>query len=238
MRKTFFILAGSLCLLLSCSKSEEGGTVVFRLKENPIAEVTTKGSVADYATVPSQGDFSLVVKNSLGSTIYSGLLSGWDSSTPLPNGNYSASATFSTAAEEGPSKPYFEGSASFAVTGGNTTAVSIPVSLGNCIVRIELTDAFRNYYPTSSFTISTPDNPAGFTYTGKAIFVAYQWTITGTLVGQNGAAYTLPERTWKGESATCYSVKYDISNVGGATITISFDDSVETVTLEEIELNS
>ncbi|MCR4860033.1 MAG: DUF4493 domain-containing protein [Bacteroidales bacterium] len=239
MRKTIItFLTCSGLLLAACSKGDADGNVVFRVEENPIAEVVTKGNVSDYTALPAAADFSLVVKNSLGATVYSGLLGAWDESTALPNGDYTVSATYGSSSSEGPAKPCFEGETDFLVLGGETTSVSIPVSLGNCIVKIACTDAFRNYYPGRTFTVTTPETPSGFTYADKALFVAYQWTIGGTLVNQAGVSYALPEKTWKGSPATCYTVKYDVSNAGDLTITVSFDDTVETVTLEEIELNS
>ena len=99
-------------------------------------------------------------------------------------------------------------------------------------------EAFKNYFPERSFVITTPESAGGFTYGDKAIFVAYQWTVSGTLTTQSGASYSLPERSFKGEAAHCYTVKYDVSNVGGVTITISFNDKVQTVKLDDIELNS
>ena len=39
------------------------------------------------------------------------------------------------------------------------------------------------------------------------------------------------------EAGKCYVLKFDVSNVGGAAISISFDDNVEDVALSEIELN-
>jgi len=240
MKRTVLILiAAASVLVASCTKTDKtAGSVSFSLEEGAVAEVLTKSSVSDYATLPSEADFSLTVKNSLGATIYDGLLGAWNSEAALAAGNYSAVVKYGDSSQEGPGKPYFEGSANFGVVGGQTTNVKVTVNLGNCIVKIECTDAFKNYFPQQSFVISTPESEDGFEYSGKGIFVAYQWTVTGSLKTQTGAAYTLPERSFKGDAATCYTVKYDVSNVGGVTITISFDDDVETVKLDEIELNS
>ena len=239
MKKTVLILIAAVALLVSCSKQDKAkGSVSFSLEEGAVAEVLTKGSVSDYATLPSAADFTLTVKNSLGATVYSGLLGAWNSDAPLAAGNYSAVVRYGDSSVEGPGKPCFEGSANFGVIGGQTTNVNVTVTLGNCIVKIDCTDAFKSYFPQRTFAITTPESPDGFNYSGSAIFVAYQWTVTGTLKTQTGANYTLPERSFKGNAATCYTVKYDVSNVGGVTITISFNDNVETVKLGDIELNS
>ena len=233
-----FLMAAAILATFSCGKSQVNGGVRFSLGEGSVDEVVTKGQVSDYAALPASGNFALTLKNSLGATVYNGLLSAWDESTQLQAGNYTVSASYGSPSAEGPSKPYFEGSATFAVTGGATTSVSIPVTLGNCLVKIVCTEAFQNYYPTRVFHISTPETSAGFDYDGTAVFVAYQWSIGGTLTSQGGTAYTLPERSWSGDPATCYTVKYDVSNTGGVSITISFSDTTETVTLEDLELNS
>lgn len=233
------MIAALALLPLSCSRQDKAqGSVSFSLEEGAVAEVLTRGSVSDYATLPDAEDFSLTVKNSLGATIYSGLLGAWDPETPLVAGNYSAVVKYGDPSEEGPDKPSFEGSASFGITGGQTTDVKVTVNLANCIVKIECTDAFKNYFPQRSFVITTPESTSGFNFGDKAIFIACQWTVAGTLKTQTGGDYTLPERSFRGDAATCYTLKYDVSNVGGVTITISFSDNVETVRLDDIELNS
>ena len=240
MKKTVLTLVAALALLAtSCAKQDRtAGSVSFSLEEGAVAEVLTKGSVSDYASLPDAADFSLTVKNSLGATIYNGLLGAWNADAPLAAGNYSAQVEYGDPSAEGPGKPCFEGSASFGVLGGQNTNVKVTVNLANCIVKIDCSEAFKNYFPERSFVISTPESAGGFTYGDKAIFVAYQWTVSGALKTQAGVSYDLPERTFKGDAATCYTVKYDISNVGGVTITISFNDNVQTVKLGDVELNS
>lgn len=238
MKRNALIFLTAIALSLSaCTRTGQDGCIVFRLEGGDVLEVETKGSVTDYAPLPSSGDFSLLLKNNYGTEIYSGTLAGWDSSTGLAPGNYSVSVSYGDASAEGPSKPYFEGNKDFTVKAGESSSVTIPVTLGNCVVRIAFTDQFKNYYPERTLRITTPDSPSGFVYDGEAVFVAYQWSISGTLKSQGGTEYAIPERTWRGSPATCYTVKYDVSNVGGVSISISFSDSTETVTLEEIELN-
>lgn len=240
MKRTVLILAAVAALLAgSCTKQgKTAGSVSFSLEEGAVTEILTKGSVSDYASLPRPADFSLTVKNSLGATIYDGLLGAWNADAPLAAGNYSAQVKYGDPSAEGPGKPCFEGSASFGVLGGQTTNVKVTVTLANCIVKIDCSEAFKNYFPERSFVITTPESAGGFTYGDKAIFVAYQWTVSGTLTTQSGASYSLPERSFKGDAAHCYTVKYDVSNVGGVTITISFNDKVQTVKLDDIELNS
>ena len=235
---TLTCLAAGILVLAACGKTDPSqGRITFSLEEGNVAEVATKGSVSNYAALPASTDFSLEIKNSLGATVYSGALGAWNPATELATGNYTATARYGDASEEGPGKPCFEGSASFVVVGGQNTNVRIPVSLGNCIVTIACTDAFKNYYPSQSFRITTPDHPDGFSFNGKGIFVAYQFSVSGSLTTLAGQEYNFPERSFRGEAATCYTVKFDVSNVGGLSITVTFNDSVQTVTLEDVQLN-
>jgi len=39
------------------------------------------------------------------------------------------------------------------------------------------------------------------------------------------------------DEKTCYTFTFDANNVGGASVTITFNDTVETVDLDELELN-
>lgn len=236
MKKTgIFIVALAVLAAVSCQKAEQTGRLVFSLQEGEVADVVTKGNVSDYATLPSTSAFSLTVKDSKLATVYTGTVGGWDPEKKLSSGNYTCDVWYGSDAEEGPAKPYFAGSAAFTITGA-TTEVTVPVTLGNAIVKITTTDQFNKYYPQRSFTVTTPDN--SFKYDGKAIFVSYQFSVGGSVTNQAGKTFTLETKTWKGNAATCYNVKYDVNNVGGVTVTISFNDTVETVQLGEVDLNS
>ena len=49
---------------------------------------------------------------------------------------------------------------------------------------------------------------------------------------------TIPSKDFKNlQSATCYTLKMDASNIGSNVITISFNDSIVDVTLGEVDIN-
>ena len=235
--KTIIIVAvTALLALCSCNKDEQFGSLAVALEEGDVAEVVTKSNVSDYASLPDAGSFTLTIMSGK-KAAWSGLLSEWDSETKLKAGVYTASVSCGDPEQEGPAKPYFAGEEEFTIFGGQVSQVSIPVSLGNCIVKIACTDAFNSYFKSSSFTITTGAGNV-FSYTGGGIFIdAYKFTVSGSVTAQNGASYSLADKTWNVNSATCYTVKYDVDNVGSVTVTISFDDTVETVTLTE-DLNA
>lgn len=234
MKKSLVFLAFALLASVSCQKYDGTGRLVFSLEEGEVADIVTKGNVSDYASLPSESSFNLTIKNSKSATVFTGTVGSWDTATKLASGNYTAEVSYGSDAEEGPAKPFFSGSANFAVNAG-TTEVTVPVTLGNCIVRVTTTDNFKHYYPTSSFTVGTPDN--SFPWEGTPVFVAYQFSVGGTVTNQAGKTLSLETKSWKGDAATCYMVKYDVNNVGGVTVTVSFSDTVETVNLGDIELN-
>lgn len=232
----FIAVAIAALALAACQKADQTGRLAFSIEEGQVTDVETKGNVSDYATMPTAGDFLLILKN--GPTVlWSGMLSDWDSTKELKSGNYTVEASYGSAEEEGYAKPYFYGSANFSINGGQSTTVGIPVSLGNTIVKISCTDAFKNYYTSYSFTVTTGAGNV-FEYKEGGIFMdAYRFNVSGTLTTQNGATYTMVPRTWNVEPATCYNVKFDVSNTGSVTVSVSFDDTVQTVELVE-DLNA
>lgn len=237
MRNSRIILVAlaAISLATACQKAEQSGAVTIALEEGPVAEIVTRSNVSDYAALPSEGSFDLSITSGK-NTIWSGPLSTWDTEMKIKAGTYTATVTCGDPEVEGPARPYFAGSAEFAVFGGQTSTVSIPVTLGNCVIRIECTDAFKNYFTSSSFTVTTGAGNV-FEYAGEALFIdAYKFSIVGKGTTQAGKEYNFEEKNWNVSAATCYTVRYDVSNVGGLTVTVSFDDSVETVYFSQ-ELN-
>ena len=240
------VLAALSLAALSCStKVVQGdggneGFVNFTVENGGEIVEVTKSNVSDYTSLPSVSDFRIVVKNSDGAPVYDGLVSGWTSSTALMVGNYSVDASYGEEGAEGFDKPYFAGSASFAVTGGQTTAVSVPVKLGNSIVKISCSESFRNYFPQWAFKVTTGtgtviDFPS--TETRAAFVDAYKFTVSGTFTSQGGAVKTFSNDYNGIEAATCYTMKFDASNIGGLKVTVTFDDTVTTVDCGDVELN-
>ena len=241
MNSTMLGILALAAMAVSCAKQTDGGNVVFRLDADLGVLEQTRSSVSEYTTLPSAGDFTIVLSGSNGEEIYNGLLSAYNETTALKSGNYTVKASYGSVNEEGFDKPCFTGQTSFTVTGGGTTAVSIPVTLANAIVKISCTSLFSAYYPSYSFTLNTGAGtqisfPKDET---RAAFVdAYKISVSGTLTNQGGKTQTFEKKYDTNLSAkTCYTILFDVSNVGGDKITISFDDTVEDVGLADIDLN-
>ena len=236
--KTFF---GMLVLILtvSCVKTPTvtGGQVIFEVANNQQIVDVTKSYVYDYTTLPSIENFTITIVGD--EYNWTGKVSEWNDSEELEVGNYSVTATYGSLAEEGFDKPYFIGTTTFTVIGGEETSVVIPVELDNTIIRMIFTDSFNNYYPDYTFKL-TRDGEDIVTFVKgetKAAFIdAYKFTLEGTLYGE-----MKEESVNKSYSnlkvATAYTFNFDVTNVGGATITISFNDAVEVIELGDVELN-
>ena len=159
----------------------------------------------------------------------------------LATGEYTATAQYGATTDEGFDKPCFTGSMPFTINGGDSKQITIPVSLANAIVKVSCTDMFRNYFSDYSFKITTAagtqiDFPKS--ETRGAFIDAYKFTIDGTLKNQGGTAQSFNKTYDTGiNPATCYTVTFDASNVGGTSVTVTFNDTTETIDLGDIELN-
>lgn len=235
------MFAMTLLAAFSCNKVQVvgSGQVSFDVQSNQDVFEVTRSNVSDYTALPSKGDFTISVLDASAASVYSGPLSGWDATTQLPSGNYSVKASYGSLEDEGFDKPYFYGSANFAVTGGNTVTVSVPVSLGNTIVKVSCTENFSNYYKDYTFRIVRSTAVLATFVKGetKAAFVdGYRFTIEGELVSETGTKTFSKEYTNLNE-ATAYTFQFDAANVGGSAITVSFNDTVETIELGDVEIN-
>ena len=72
----------------------------------------------------------------------------------------------------------------------------------------------------------------------ECVVDAYQFKVKGELTNQAGKVQSFSEKEFKNLApATCYTLKFDASNVGGSSITISFDDTVVDADLIDVDLN-
>lgn len=227
---------------VSCNRMQHAGEGQVSFGISSIDNVTdvTRSNVSDYTTLPGKDAFSIKVTDASAQTVYEGRITDWvPEENVLIAGEYSVSAEYGRIEDEGFDKPYFIGARTFTVNGGETSEVSVPVSLGNTIVRVECTDAFRNYYRSWSFKLSRGGADIVSFAEGetKAAFVdGYRFTLSGVMEAET-KSYTFSKEYSSLEPATAYTFVFDVTNAGSATITISFNNSVETVELGDIELN-
>jgi hypothetical protein len=226
---------------LSCSKNQTAGNglVAFAVSSNQNVADMTKSNVSDYTTLPTTGDFTITILDESSAQVWSGKISEWDPATPLLAGNYTVNASYGSIEEEGFDKPYFSGTQTFTVKGGATATVSIPVTLGNTIIKISCSEYFNKYYSDYTFKLTrgTAEIASFVKGESKAAFVdGYKVKIEGTLTGEL-KTYTFEKEYTGLDEATAYTINFDVQNVGGSAITISFNDIVEVVELGDYELN-
>ena len=239
LKTIFGVLA--LIAAVSCTKSqtEGNGRVAFAVSSNDVVADMTKSNVSDYTALPAAGDFTITILDESSSQFWSGKISEWDSSTPLPAGNYTVNASYGDIEDEGFDKPYFTGTQNFAVKGGETSSVSVPVALGNTIIKVSCSEYFKKYYSDYTFKLTRgAAEIATFVKdeTKGAFIDGYKIKVEGTLTGEL-KTYSFEKEYTGLDEATAYTLNFDAPNVGGSTITISFNDTVETVELGDYELN-
>lgn len=239
LKTIFGVLA--LIAAVSCTKSqtEGNGRVAFAVSSNDVVADMTKSNVSDYTTLPAAGDFTITILDESSSQFWSGKISEWDSSTPLPAGNYTVNASYGDIEDEGFDKPFFTGTQTFAVKGGETSSVSVPVALGNTIIKVSCSEYFKKYYSDYTFKLTRgAAEIATFVKdeTKGAFIDGYKIKVEGTLTGEL-KTYSFEKEYTGLDEATAYTLNFDAPNVGGSTITISFNDTVETVELGDYELN-
>ena len=233
--------AVTLCAVFACTKSQNAGSgyVEFKVKNTSEVADITKSNVSDYTTLPTSGDFTIVIKDASNAQVWSGKCSDWDPATSLIEGVYTLEATYGFLEVEGFNKPYFYGTQSFTIVGNETAQVEVPVTLGNTIIRISCSENFKNYYKDYTFKL-TRDGSDIVAFTkdeARAAFIdGYKIRVEGTLTNETKTQTFVADYTNLSE-ATAYTLAFDASQVGGSTITISFNDVVEEVELGNIELN-
>ena len=238
--KTFLGVMAML-LALSCTKNqaEGNGYVSFVLNGDYQIADQTRSSVSQYTTLPSSEDFTITITDASSASVWKGKLSDWDSATLLKAGNYKVTASFGDLEDEGFDKPYFTGEAEFVVAGSQTTQVEVSVSLGNTVILVSCTDNFRNYYKDYSFRLSRAGKEIvvfAKDETRGAFVDAYRFTLEGTVTSET-RVQSFSKDFSSLDEATAYTMLFDVSNIGDASITITFDDSVETIELGDLELN-
>ena len=226
--------------VVSCSKTQSlgSGQVTFDVSKDIEITDLTRSNVSEFTTLPSADDFVISITGN--DYAWSGLISAWDASTALLAGEYTVEASYGSLEDEGFDKPYFVGSTTFTVVGGQPIEVSIPVKLGNTVVRLEFSESFRNYYKDYSFKLSRGNTDIALfpkDETRAAFLDGYRVTLSGTYSSEI-KEYTFNKDYTGLKAATAYKFVFNVNNVGGATLSITFKEGyTETVELGDYELN-
>ena len=253
MRK-FFTIASLFALTLSaCSKESvkgdekgEGRVTISCVTTTEVDD--TRANVS--CTTPVAGDFSLRIEG-VGHTYNADYATIADfnenDNNSLRNGNFKATVTAGDIAEEGYDKATFVGSEEFAVEARKDTEVEITATIANALVKVEVTDNFKTYFPGGyNLKLTTAaGNEFDVTEQTEPLFIAPgAFTVSGTAVkqpnqsGAEGTTVALPEyKNNVAKAQTLYTVKLDVESVGSAQLTITLNDTlVESIDIDK-ELN-
>lgn len=243
MKKIYLTIA--VILAVGCAKDSSGsGQGILSLGVEPVAEILeiTKADVGDYASIPEIGDFKLKITNWASEIAWEGYFKDWKDDLKLAGGDYQADIWSGSPDEEGAAKPYFFGSEVFAIEADKTTSVTLEPALGNCIVKIEVGNYLKEYFKSYKFSITTGAQNSFSVYEYEdeddAVFMdAYKFTLNCTFTHKNGTKINFSKSFDNLSPATCYSVKVELSNMEGLSFTVTFNDTVETITIDE-EINA
>lgn len=251
MRKLFTIVSLLSLAMVSCTteenKSEEKGEGRVSITCNVATEVVdTRANVS--CTTPNEADFALEIDGvSLEYAADYASLAKFAENNYLHHGTYKATVKAGDVAVEGYDKAAFVGSEEFSVVAREDVEVNITAKIANALVKVEVTEAFKTYFPGGhSLTLTTAaGSEFDVTEQTEPLFIApTSFTIAGTATkqpnqsGAEGVAVALPEYQSETLAAqTLYTVKFDVENAGRAALEITLNETlVESYDIEE-ELN-
>ncbi|MFI3288753.1 MAG: DUF4493 domain-containing protein [Rikenellaceae bacterium] len=212
--------------------------------------------------VPESGDLKLSIYKRSGnnedatSELYGEYVSLDDYDTPsMPVGYYTATVESGEGIDtESSTNAVFSGSVDFTVTDSEEAGqAAISASLANAIVSLQVTDAFNNYYAGGATLTLSTENGGEITIdfpnassTDEILFVAPEAAlyIAGTAVKQDPGTGTAPTVTFAkskvGVATTgmMNNIIVDATETGGASITVTINDTITTVSTTTVDVNS
>ena len=242
--KTLALLFAVALTAVGCSDEgvESGrGRMSVALSTDDTAIELSRASLG--LTKPAAADFALTISDVNGEVVGEwASIAEYDESTLYNVGTYSAKATYGKTSVEDFESPCFEGTKEFAVLNDQTTEVKITAYVANAVVKIECTDAFKNYFTDYSFTLTTAagtEIPFVAGETRRAFIDPYTFSVAGSATTQTGSTIKFSKEFSNIVAKTIYTVKYDVNsgNVGSTTVTVSFNDEPVAEIPVDIELN-
>lgn len=229
-----------LVVMASCTKAGHEGGIRFSISAEQVLTDITRSNVSDYTALPDADEFVLTITDADGAYIWTGPAKDWDPATKIKAGEYSVTAVYGNIEEEGFDKPCFEGRQSFVVKDKEVTQVGVSASLANTVIKVSCTDALRNYYRDYTFRLERNNSEIATFEKGqtKAAFIdGYKVTVTGVLTTETGVHKTFSQEYSGLAAATAYNMVFDVAGTGSGALTVTFNNTVETVELGDVELN-
>lgn len=249
--KHFGLLAMLGVLMWSCSddsgiKSGDGnGQIRANLKANYGVTPSLKASgdaVAETEPIsPEIADFSVRLTKKDGSydKTWASVVD-FPTDKKFPTGAYAMEITYGDEAVDGFERPYYYGSEEFQVIDDEVATPTIEAKLGNSMVSLSYTEAFKNYFASYSAQVRTA-NGSLIEYSNDETRPVYvksgKVSFRLSLVKTNGVESTIePAAISNAEPATHYRVTFDVNegNVGDAVLSVTYDDTTEQEPIEVV----
>ncbi len=262
MKRKLINLVAATLLLVSCAKeatpyseSAEGSVQFLCEPQGLVSEITRATFELDLSEdlIPTSDQFSLTLtgeytdyesgSEATYSAYYTYLATYHENVPLLATGDYKAIVSYGDTSVEGADNPCFYGEAEFEIVARKESSETIIANISNSVIRVVTTEWFDNYYIDAEFVVTTA---AGNEFTfgandGQFIFVApgSSLTLSGVATkSQTGTQVTFPESTIGSTTVqTLSTITIDAGEAGGATLSITFDQTMTEVTLDEVELN-
>lgn len=247
--KKVFLFAISALMLAGCQKDSSEQTFAgegkIAITASVSGEVTTRADGITLTT-PALADFSLKITGTNFSKSWDSLSDYRSDDERYTAGWYTVAINYGDSSKEGYNLPCFAASESVQVLDRNrTTKVAMTAKLANAIVEIKTTEAFRNYFPTYNFKLTTATNEFELEENqDEHLFIAAQKgvKIDCTCIRQSnvaeGKTETLATQTISTVApATRYIITYDLTSVGGVTVKVTLNETVLGTIEIEKELN-
>lgn len=238
MQKKILLGISTIALVLS-SCSEDWETIPSDGKGyiSPIVDIDTR--TISSRSIDTRSDLSdlrvedltLTLTKNDGTYSWSGNVSDFPKG-PFSVGTYLLETSYGDANEEGFEKPALYGSQSLTVSDEKTTEVSITAAPSNAQIRIEYSDAFKNYMADWNATVNgvfyeKEETRPVFVKPGDA-------TIKISVTKPNGvsADFTMDKVTAKARYVYVINVNVNQNSIGDATLEVTFDENFQTDDIE------
>lgn len=147
-------------------------------------------------------------------------------------GQYTLDAYYGDATEQGFDLPAYFGTQTINVKDGETTTPSITATLANAMVSIKYTEAFQKYMASWSADVNGVEYAQDQT---EPVYVTPgEVSVSLTVTKPNGLGATFALDKINAEARHHYSITVNVNdgNVGDAVLEITFDDAMETESIE------
>lgn len=245
MKKSQFVglLPATLMLVLGACSSEDAPGVKGSGFIAPVVEVdqqviTSRSSRAAAQSLTAD-DLVLTLTSADGS-----MSESWNGVSAFPTdrqfkvGQYTLTAEYGSADEEGFEKPHYYATTDLKVTENNSTPVSLTATLANTMVSVVYTDAFKGYM--ADWNAELHASGGEYLYYAKdedrPVYLRPGATVLNvTFTKPNGKTATVQAASFESQPRHHYTIHVDVNGgeAGDGVMTVTFDDTVD---MEPVEI--